>query len=53
MNIEKNWTQKLVIEKDQLWIIEKRFGALHKSPIGKYAILTNKGISPDLILYDY
>lgn len=36
--------KKIIIDKDQLWIIHKVLDSLTKTPVGKYAILTNKAI---------
>lgn len=40
----KDLEKKVIIDKDQLFIIHKVLGSLIETPIGKYAILTNKGI---------
>lgn len=36
--------KKIIIDKDQLWIIHNVLGSLTETPIGKYALITNKGI---------
>ena len=42
--IETQLEKKIIIDKDQLWIIHNVLGSLTETPIGKYAIITNKGI---------
>lgn len=40
MNKEK----KIIFDKNQLWVIHNVLGEKTKSPVGKFAILTNKGL---------
>ena len=36
--------KKIIIEKDQIFVIHKILGSTTKTPVGKYAIITNKAI---------
>lgn len=42
--IKPNLVKKVIIDKDQLFVLHKVLGSLTETPVGKYAILTNKGI---------